>query len=63
VGDEKYIHSLVRKPEGKRPLGEHSRCWDDSFKMDKEKIVCEGLNCIHLAQDSVHFQAGVNTVL
>jgi hypothetical protein len=25
---------LVRKPEGKRPLGRHRRRWEDSIKMD-----------------------------
>jgi hypothetical protein len=25
---------LLRKPEGKRPLGSHRRRWEDNIKMD-----------------------------
>jgi hypothetical protein len=29
---------LVRKPEGKRPLGRHRRRWEDNIKMDLREI-------------------------
>jgi hypothetical protein len=32
---------LVCKPEGKRPLGRHSR-WDDNIKMDLKEIDITG---------------------
>jgi hypothetical protein len=35
---EKRVQSLVRKPEGKRPLGRPRRRWDDGIRMDLEEI-------------------------
>ena len=29
---------LVGKPEGKRPLGEPRRRWEDNIKMDLQKV-------------------------
>ena len=29
---------LVRKPEGKRPLGRSSRRWEDNIKMDLQEV-------------------------
>jgi len=31
---EKRDRVLLEKPEGKRPLGRHSRRWEDNIKMD-----------------------------
>jgi hypothetical protein len=31
---------LVRKPEGRRPLGRPRRRWVDNIKMDLREIVC-----------------------
>jgi len=33
---------LVRKPEGKRPLGRPRRRWEDNIKMDLQEVGCEG---------------------
>jgi hypothetical protein len=35
---------LVGKPKGKRPLGRHSRRWDDNIVMDLQKVGCEGMD-------------------
>ena len=33
------VHSvLVRKPEGKRPLGRPKRRWEDNIKMDLQEV-------------------------
>jgi len=32
---------LVRKPEGKSPLGRPMRRWDDNVKMDLQGVGCE----------------------
>jgi hypothetical protein len=32
--DKKLIQYLVRKPEGKRPLGKYKCIWKDNIKMD-----------------------------
>jgi hypothetical protein len=29
-----YMHALVGKPDGKRPLGRPRRRWEDNIKMD-----------------------------
>jgi hypothetical protein len=44
---------LVRKPEGKRPLGRPRHRWEDSIKMDFREIEMDGTNWIQLAQDRV----------
>ena len=42
---------LVRKPEGKSPLGRSRRRWKDYIKMVLHKVGCYGLNWIVVAQD------------
>jgi hypothetical protein len=44
---------LVRRPEGKRPLGRLRRRWEDNIKMDLRKVGIDGPNWIRLAQDRV----------
>jgi hypothetical protein len=31
---KKIVHSSVRKPKGKRPLGRQRRSWEDGLRMD-----------------------------
>ena len=33
---------LVRKPEGKRPLGSPRPRWEDNIKMDLQEVGCGG---------------------
>ena len=40
---------LVRKPEGKKPLGRPRRRWEDNIKMDLE-VGCGGMDWIELAE-------------
>jgi hypothetical protein len=54
---------LVRRPEGKRPLGRPRHRWEDNIKMDLGEIGIDGANWIWLAQDRVQWQAFVNTVM
>jgi len=42
---------LVRKPEGKRPLGRHRRRWEDNVRLDLREIGWEDLDWMHLVQD------------
>jgi hypothetical protein len=42
---------LVRKPEGKRPLGRPKRRWIDNIKMDLLEIGVNVVDWIGLAQD------------
>jgi hypothetical protein len=54
---------LVRRPEGKRPLGRPRRRWEDNINMDLREIEIDGANWIRLAQDRVHWRAFVNRVM
>jgi hypothetical protein len=50
----------VGKPEGKRPLGRHSRRWEDNIKMDLRGV--GGGDWIELAQDRDRWRALMSTV-
>jgi hypothetical protein len=54
---------LVRRPEGKRPLGRPRLRWEDNIKMDLREIEIDGANWIRLAQDRVRWRVFVNTVM
>ena len=42
---ERCIRVLVRKPEGKRPVGRPKCRWEDNIKMDLQEMRCgHGLN-------------------
>jgi hypothetical protein len=42
---------LVRKPEGKRPLGKPRRRWKDNIKIDLQEVRGGRGNWMELAQD------------
>jgi hypothetical protein len=54
---------LVRKPEGKRPLGRPRHRWEDNIKMDIKEVECGGLDWIELTQDRDRWLAVVNAVM
>jgi hypothetical protein len=54
---------LVRKPEGKRPLGRPRRRWMDNIKMDHLKIGVSVVDWICLAQDRYRWRVLVNSVM
>jgi len=54
---------LVGRPKGKRLFGRHRRRWEDNIKMDLREIGIYGANWIRLAQDKVHWQAFMSTVM
>jgi hypothetical protein len=58
MGEERNVYRvLVGKAEGKRQLERPSRRWEDGIKME---IGWEGVEWIHLAQDSDLWRALVN---
>jgi hypothetical protein len=58
--EERNVYRLlVRKPEGKRPLGRPSRWWVENIKAD---LVC-GVDWIDVAQDKEKWRALVNAVM
>jgi len=54
---------MVRKPEGKRPLGRHRRRWEGNITMDPRKTGIETVDWIHLAQDRSQWRSLVNIVM
>ena len=63
VGMRGMYRVLVRKPDGKRPLG-RSRCrWEDNIKMDLQEVGWRDMDWIYLAQDRYSWRAVVNAVM
>jgi hypothetical protein len=54
---------LVRKPEGKGPLGKPRRRWMDNIKMDLLEIGWGGVDWIGLTQNRDKWRALVNSAL
>jgi hypothetical protein len=54
---------LVRKPEGKRPIGSPRRRWIDNIKMDLLERGVSVVDWIGLAQDRYRRRALVNSVM
>jgi hypothetical protein len=54
---------LVRRPEGKRPLGRPRLRWEDNIKMDLREIGIDGANWIRVVQDRVQWRAFLNMVM
>jgi hypothetical protein len=54
---------LVGQSEGKRPLGQLRRRWEDNIKMDLKAIGWEGADWIYLARDRDQWWVLVNTVM
>jgi hypothetical protein len=63
MGEKIAYRILVRKPEGKRPLGRPRRRWMDNIKMDLREIGWDGVDWIELAQNKEEWRALVNTVM
>jgi hypothetical protein len=54
---------LVRKPEGKRPLGRPRPRWVNNVKTDLREIGWGGMDWIDLAEDRDQWRDLVNTVM
>ena len=54
---------LVRKPEGKRPLGRPRRRWEYNIKMDLQEVGCGVMDWIDLAQDKDRLPSLLNAVI
>jgi hypothetical protein len=62
--EKKNVYKLlVRKPEGKRPLGRLRCRWVDNIKMDLVEIGLDVVEWIGLAQDKYSWRALVNAVM
>jgi hypothetical protein len=64
MGEERKVYGvLMRKPEGKKPLGRPRRRWEDRIKMDLRENGCGSVDWIQLAQNRDRWRAVVNTVM
>jgi len=54
---------LVRKPEGKSPLGRPRNRWEHNIMMDLQELRCGGMDWIYLAQDKDRWWAFVDAVM
>jgi hypothetical protein len=64
MGEERKVYKvLVRKKEGKRPLGRPRRRWEDGIRMDLREISFGGVDWIRLAQDRDRWRAVVSAVM
>jgi hypothetical protein len=64
MGEERKVYKvLVRKPEGKRPLGRPRHRWEDGIRINLGEIGWGGVDWIRLAQDRDRWQAVVSAVL
>jgi hypothetical protein len=57
------IMRMIRKPDGKRPLGSPRCRWVDNNKIDLREIGWDGMDWTDLAQDRDQWRALVNTVM
>jgi hypothetical protein len=62
-GQRKVYKVLVRKPEGKIPLGRPRHRWEDGIRMDLGEIGLGGVDWIRLAQDRDRWRAVVSAVM
>jgi hypothetical protein len=54
---------LVRKPEGKIPLGKFMCRWVYIIKIILKEIGCKGVNWTHMSQDRIEWHAVVNMLI
>jgi hypothetical protein len=54
---------LLRKPEGKRPLGRPKHRWVDNIRMDFHLVGCGYVEWIGLAQDRDSWRTLVSAVM
>jgi len=63
-GEGRGVHKvLVRKPDGKRPLGRPRRRWEDNIKMDLQELGGGCEDWMELAQDRDRWRALVSAVM
>jgi hypothetical protein len=54
---------LVRKPEGRRPLGRPRRRWEDNIRVDLREVECGCVDWMELAQNRDRCRALVSAVM
>jgi hypothetical protein len=63
MGEDRGVHRvLVRKPEGKRPLGRPKHRWEDNIKIDLQEVGGGRGDWVEVAQDRDRWWALVGTL-
>jgi hypothetical protein len=63
MGERRGVYRvLVGKPEEKRPLGRPRRRCENNIKMKLQKVACEGMDWIDVAQNKERWRTLVNAV-
>ena len=62
VVEDRGVHRMVGKPEGKRPLGTPRHRWEDNIKMDLQEVGGGHGDWMEVAQDRDGWRALVGTV-
>jgi hypothetical protein len=64
MGERRGVYRvLVRKPEGKRPLGRPRRRFEDNIKMNLQEVGCGGVDWIELVEERDRWRALVSVVM
>jgi len=64
MGEERGVYRvLVRKPEGRRPLGRPRRRWVDNIRVDLQEVGCWYMDWIGLAQDRDRWRTLVSALM
>jgi len=64
MGEERGVcRFFVGKPEGRRPLGRPRRRWVGNIRIDLQKVGCEYVDWIGLAQDRDRWRKLVSAVM
>ena len=64
MGEERGVYRvLVRKLEGRRPLGRSRRRWVDNIRLDLQEVRCRYMDWIGLAQDRERWRTLVSAVM
>ena len=63
MGEDRGVYRvLVRKPEGKRPLGRPRHRWVDNIRMNLQEVGCGYMDWIGLAQDRDSWRTLVSAI-
>ena len=64
MGERRGVYrDLVKKLEGKRPLGRQRHRWEDNIKMDLQEVGCRVMHWIELAQHRDIWRVLLNAVM
>jgi len=64
MGRERCVYRvLVKKQEGKRPLGRPRRRWVDNIRMDLQEVGCGYMDLFGLAQERDMWRTLVSAVM